>query len=144
MALASSVSRNAMVPVIAVKYPAGGTVASVSSDSVTAIEERSPLNADPESGRFNPWGGDDSGGQQQRQQFRRMPRREMNSALLENSSESFVSAFAGNVNVADMAGSFKSRVTQAALTHGIGNYVSTAAVIHDDVPAIGDKVSLKL
>ena len=43
-----------------------------------------------------------------------------------------------------MAGSFKSRVTQAALTHGIGNYVSTAAVIHDDVPAIGDKVSLKL
>jgi hypothetical protein len=145
MALASSVSRSTMVPVLASRYPAGGSIASVTSDSISAIDERSALNADSDSSRFDPWVGDDSGaGQQQHQQFRRMPKREMNSALLENSSESFVSAFASDANVSQMAGNFKSRVTQAALTHGIGTYVTTAAVIHDDVPSVGDNLSLKL
>lgn len=144
MALASSVSRTAMVPVLASRYPAGGTVASVTSDSISEIDERSALNADGDSARFKPWVGDDSGAGQQQQQFRRMPKREMNFSLLENSSESFVSAFASEANVSGMAGGFNRRVTQAALTHGIGTYVSTAAVIHDDVPSIGDNLSLKL
>ncbi len=145
MALASSVSRTAMVPVHASKYPAGGSIASVTSNSIFEIDERSALNADSDSARFNPWVGGDSGaGQQQHQQFRRMPKREMNSALLENSSESFASAFASKANVSEMAGSFNRRVTQAALTHGIGIYVNTAAVIHDDVPSVGDNLSLKL
>ena len=145
MAPASSVSRTAMVPVLASRYPAGGTIASVTSDSISEIDERSALNADGDSARFNPWVGDDSGaGQQQQQQFRRMPKHETNFALLENSSESFISAFASDANVSDMKGAFNRRVTQAALTHGIGTYINTAAVIHDDVPAIGDNLSLKL
>lgn len=133
-----------MVPVLASRYPAGGSIASVTSDSISAIDERSALNADSDSSRFDPWVGDDSGAGQQQQQYRRMPQRELNSALLENSSESFVSAFASDANVSQMAGNFKSRVTQAALTHGIGTYVTTAAVIHDDVPSVGDNLSLKL
>jgi hypothetical protein len=63
---------------------------------------------------------------------------------LENSSESFVSAFASDINMTEMKGAFNRRVTQAALTHGIGSYVNTAAVIHDDVPSLGDNLSLKL
>lgn len=133
-----------MVPVLASRYPAGGAIASVTSDSISEISERSALNADSDSARFNPWVGDDSGAGQQQQQFRRMPKREMNSALLENSSESFVSAFASDVNMSAVKGAFNRRVTQAALAHGIGTYVNTAAVIHDDGPSIGDNLSLKL
>ena len=55
MALASSVSRNAMVPTIASKYPAGVSVATVASDTVNEIDERAALNADREGARFNPW-----------------------------------------------------------------------------------------
>jgi hypothetical protein len=133
-----------MVPVLATRYPAGGAVASATSDSISEIDERSALNSDSDSARFNPWVGDDSGAGQQQQQYRRMPQRELNSALLENSSESFVSAFASDINMTEMKGAFNRRVTQAALTHGIGSYVNTAAVIHDDVPSLGDNLSLKL
>ena len=145
MALASSVSRTAMVPALASRYPAGGSIASVTSDRISEVDERSGLNADRDSARFNPWVGDDSGAGQPQQQFRRMPKREMNSALLENSSESFVSAFASDVNMSEIKGAFNRRVlSQAALAHGIGTYVNTAAVIHYNVPSIGDNLSLKL
>ena len=144
MASASSVSRSAMVPTITSKYPAGVTVATVASDKVTEIDERAALNAHGEDTRFNPWVSDNKGGEQPRQQFRRMPTREFNSALLENTSESFVTAFAGDANVPGAAMGYKNHATKAALSNGIGSYVTTAAVIYDDVPTMGDNVSLKL
>ena len=143
MALASSVSRNAMVPTIASKYPAGVPVATVASDTVNEIDERAALNSDREAARFNPWGSN-KGGEQPRQQFQRMPKREFNSALLENTSESFVTAFSGDANVRDVAADVRKRATKAALINGIGSYVKNASVIYDDVPAMGDNVSLKL
>ena len=144
MALAPSVSRSAMVPTITSKYPVGVPVATVASDTVTEIDDRAALNADGEEARFNPWVSHNKGGEQSRQQFRRMPTREFNSALLENTSESFVTAFSGEANVSEVAAGFRKRATKAALRNGISSYVTTAAVIHDDLPAMGDNVSLKL
>ena len=143
MALASSISRSAMVPAIATKYPAGVAVAPVTPTALTEVDERAPLTDRGDRLRYTGSLRDDSGAGTRPPQARK-PGREMNGALLENSSESFVSAFASVFNVAGVPGTSGGRVTQAALTRGIGSYETTSSVIHDEMPAKGGKLSINL
>ncbi|NQV55052.1 MAG: hypothetical protein HQ503_04265 [Rhodospirillales bacterium] len=124
------------------RYAAGGSVAAVDPTEIVGVFERSALTQGNSGVRYSQMAMEGGG---EGHSFQQLPRRGLNFTLLENSSDSFARAFAGTLNKAGGThGHSASRSSLADYSRGTGIYETTFAVIHNEVPVRGKKLTLYL
>ena len=144
MALATKIASTSLVPITTSRHMINGAVASTDPNALRELDETNPLYYEGTAFRYENF-------TQERQQRRsqgvpqqRFQGPEYSNSLMANSTASFATAFASELNnpAAPMRG--VDYTSLAATTHGVGAYEMTSSVIHNKIEPLGGKLSLML
>ena len=144
MALATKIASTSLVPITTSRHMIGGPVASTDSNALRELDETNPLYQEGSAFRYENF-------TQHRQQRtsqgvpqRRFQGPEYSNSLMANSTASFATAFASELNNPASPTRGVDYTSLAAMTHGVGAYETTASVIHNEIEPLGGNVSLVL
>ena len=144
MALTPKIASTSLVPVATSRHMIGGPVATTDPTALRELDESNPLYYEGSAFRY-----ENFTQQRQQQSSQGVPQDRsrgpgFSNSLLENSTASFATAFASQLNGPAAQARGVDYTSPGATTQGVSSYELTSAVIHNEIAPLGGNLSMLL
>ena len=144
MALTPKIASTSLVPIATSRHMIGGPVASTDAMALRELDESNPLYHEDSAFRYENF-------TQERQQrpSQGVPQDRsrgpgFSNSLMANSTASFATAFASQLNVPTAQARGVDYTTLGATTHSVSSYELTSSGIHNEIEPLGSNLSILL